>query len=61
MKSKFSYHNNIHVAICLKSCGLYFLNVDCHLEVELRVNDLFLQEFLCPYALKGSSFLLGTI
>lgn len=47
MKSKLScYHDNVHVTIYLKSCNLYFLSVDSDLEVDLRVNALFLQEFL---------------
>lgn len=47
MKSKFScYRDNVHVTIDLKSCNLYFLSVDSDLEVDLRVDALFLQEFL---------------
>ena len=40
------YHDNVHVTIYLQSCSLYFLSVDSNLEAELRVNALFLQEFL---------------
>lgn len=45
MKYKLScHHDNINVTIYLKICNLYFLSVD--LEVDLRVNALFLQELL---------------
>lgn len=47
MKSKLScYCENIHVTIYLKYCNFYFLSIDSDLEVDLRINALFLQEFL---------------
>lgn len=50
MKSKLScYCDNINVTIYLKCCNLYFLSVDSHLEVNARINALFLQEFLEGY------------
>lgn len=38
------YCDNVHVARYLKSCILYFLSVDS--DLDLRVNALFLKEFL---------------
>lgn len=46
MKSKLRcYCDNIHVTVYLKYCNLYFLSIDSDLEVNLRINALFLQEF----------------
>lgn len=54
------YCNNIHVAIYFKCCNLYFLNVDSDLEVGLRINALFLQEFLeCHYVCMHIKAFLG--
>lgn len=43
--------------VYLKCCNLYFLSVDSDLEVDLRMNALFLQEFFAWHYVHIKAFL----